>query len=302
MRFTVFSLLFIVCFSLQAQSRADSLLSLLHDTSGNYVFVVAHRGDWRNAPENSLKAVERAIKMGVDIVEIDIRMTKDSVLVLMHDAAIDRTTTGKGNVADCTLAELRQFYLKDALGMTLTQQIPTLKEVMALCKGRILVNVDKAGDYMDLVRKILKETGTEKQVVYKSWKTYQSVRNQYGKMLDSIIYMPVVSDRTKDLEIMIDDFIRLYHPPAFEIIFTTEASTLPARIGDIKKAHCRVWVNALWADQNAGHNDERAIDEPDEAWGWIIRQGADIIQTDRPKELIEYLKSKNKRISNIKSQ
>jgi glycerophosphoryl diester phosphodiesterase len=158
--------------------------------------------------------------------------------------------------------------------------------------------VDKAGDYMELVQKVLKETDTEKQVVYKAWNTYQSVRKQYGKLLDNIIYMPVVSDRTKDYEILIDDFLRLYHPTAIEIIFQTEASPLLTRIEAIKKAHCRVWINALWADQNAGHNDERAIDEPEETWGWLLRQGADIIQTDRPKELIEYLKSKDKRNEN----
>ncbi|GHT64613.1 glycerophosphoryl diester phosphodiesterase [Bacteroidia bacterium] len=297
MRNVVISLLCIVSFSLQAQSRADSLLSLLHDTSGNYVFVVAHRGDWRNAPENSLKAMERSIKMGVDMVEIDIRMTKDGELVLMHDGTIDRTTTGKGNVADYTLAELRQFYLKDGLGVVLTQQIPTLKEVMLLCKDKILVNVDKAADYMDKVQEILKETGTEKQVVYKGYKPYQDVKQQYGDLLNQIIYMPIVADNTKGLDTVVADFIKYYKPVAFEIIFRTEDSPMNAAVKAMKTNACRVWVNSLWANMNAGHNDERAVDEPDACWGWLIEYGASIIQTDRPKELIEYLKSKNKRIS-----
>jgi hypothetical protein len=59
--------------------RVDSLLAQLRDPSGEYIFVVAHRGDWRNAPENSLQGVERAILMGVDMVEVDVRLTKDSV-------------------------------------------------------------------------------------------------------------------------------------------------------------------------------------------------------------------------------
>lgn len=283
--------------ALVGETRADTLLSLLHDASGNYVFVVAHRGDWRNAPENSLKAMERSIKMGVDMVEIDIRMTKDSVLVLMHDGSIDRTTTGKGRVSDYTLAELRQFYLKDGLGVVLTQQIPTLKEVMLLCKDKILVNADKASDYMDKVQEVLKETGTEKQVVYKGYRPYAAVKQQYGDLLNQIIYMPIVIDNTKGLDTVVVDFIKHYKPVAFEVIFGAEDSPMNAAVKTMKTSGCRVWVNSLWGNMNAGHNDERAVDEPDACWGWLIDYGASIIQTDRPKELIEYLESKNKRIT-----
>ena len=75
----------------------------LKDSKNNQVIVVSHRGDWRNAPENSLQAIKNCIKMGVDMVEIDIRETKDGHLVLMHDKTIDRTTTGKGLVKEWTL-------------------------------------------------------------------------------------------------------------------------------------------------------------------------------------------------------
>lgn len=60
------------------------------------VLVVSHRGDWRNACENSVEAVRNASRMGVDIVEIDLGRTKDGELIVMHDDKVDRTTTGKG--------------------------------------------------------------------------------------------------------------------------------------------------------------------------------------------------------------
>lgn len=60
------------------------------------VMVVSHRGDWRHAPENSLWSIKCAADAGADVVEIDVSLTKDSILVLMHDKTIDRTTTGKG--------------------------------------------------------------------------------------------------------------------------------------------------------------------------------------------------------------
>ena len=75
----------------------------LFDNKSKYVTVVAHRGDWRNSPENSIQAFKSCIEMGVDMIEIDVRITKDNELVIIHDATVDRTTNGKGKVADLTL-------------------------------------------------------------------------------------------------------------------------------------------------------------------------------------------------------
>ena len=82
----------------QAQStltRAQRIVSELRNPHSRNVLVVAHRGDWREWPENSLEAMQSAIDKGADIIELDLKMTKDSVLVVCHDAKVDRTTTGK---------------------------------------------------------------------------------------------------------------------------------------------------------------------------------------------------------------
>ena len=294
-KIVIIYLLFVACGSLHAQNRVDTLLSKLYNASDDYVFVVAHRGDWRNEPENSLRAMARCIRMGADMVELDVRMTKDSVLVLMHDVTIDRTTTGKGRVADLTFEELQQYRLKDGLGVTLNQQIPTFKEVMLLCKDKILVNVDKAETYMDLVYEVLKETGTERQVVFKSYHTYQEVRERYGELLDNIIYMPMIRDNHRALDAFVDDFINHYKPVAFEVNFRTVESPMFAQMQKMKEAGIKIWINTLWSHMNAGHDDEKAVDDPDKYWGWVVAQGANIIQTDRPIELLDYLKSINKR-------
>ena len=96
-------------------TKISKLREKLSDSEGKDVMVIAHRGDWRNALENSVQAIQRAADMGVDIVEIDVRLTKDSIPVLMHDSTIDRTTTGKGKVGDWTLEELKNLYLKNYL-------------------------------------------------------------------------------------------------------------------------------------------------------------------------------------------
>lgn len=85
---------------LSTKSKAEVLRAAILDGTTENVLVVAHRGDWRYAPENSLAAIEHSIDVGVDVVEIDLQLTKDSVLVVMHDATLDRTTTGTGRVSD----------------------------------------------------------------------------------------------------------------------------------------------------------------------------------------------------------
>ncbi|MBQ6300292.1 MAG: glycerophosphodiester phosphodiesterase family protein, partial [Bacteroidales bacterium] len=98
-------------------SRAAQIVNILHDPSSDYVVVVAHRGDWRNYPENSLPAIESCIRMGVDVVEIDLKLTKDSVLVLSHDRTLNRCTTGSGPISDYTYEEILHFDLKAGHGI-----------------------------------------------------------------------------------------------------------------------------------------------------------------------------------------
>ena len=90
----IFSLLLIAISGINAQNR--KLRANLLDKNNHSVMVVSHRGDWRNAPENSLQAIQNCIDMGVDMVEVDLKKTKDGHLIVMHDQTIDRTTTGKG--------------------------------------------------------------------------------------------------------------------------------------------------------------------------------------------------------------
>lgn len=90
------------------------------------VLVIAHRGASGYYPENTLKSIEYAIEMGSDIIEIDLKMTKDRQIVLMHDDAVDRTTNGKGTVKDLTVQQLKTL---DAGG---GEGVPLLTEVMEL--------------------------------------------------------------------------------------------------------------------------------------------------------------------------
>src|SRR5690606_30901641 len=121
----------------------------LETPQANDVMVVAHRACWRDAPENSLPAINACIQMGVDMIEIGVHFTADGQLIIMHDDTVDRTTNGSGQISDLTLAQIKELFLKEELGgpdAALTEhKAPTLAEAMAAVRGNILVNLDAKG-------------------------------------------------------------------------------------------------------------------------------------------------------------
>lgn len=123
--------------TLRAQDRVEAIRKVLLNPETDQVLVVAHRAYWRsNAPENSLAAIDSAIQLKMDMVELDVWRTKDHHLVLMHDPTVDRTTDGKGRIADMTLAEIKQLRLKDKDGRLTSHRVPTLREALLLAKGK----------------------------------------------------------------------------------------------------------------------------------------------------------------------
>ena len=257
--------------------------------------VTAHRGDWRDAPENSLEAYKRAIELGVDVIEIDLNKTSDGVIVIMHDGTIDRTTNGKGKPSDYTLAEIKKFHLRNGLGRVTRHTIPTLEEVMTLAKGKVLVNLDKSYPYYNEAYLILKKTGTLNQAIFKTEEPYQNVRNKYGKLLDSIVFMPVVNLDKPEARQIINEYQKQMKPVAFELNFQSDTSSILAKNDFIKAHGSKVWINSLWASLNAGHEDDVAVDDGNtkDSWEWIINHGATMIQTDRIRELLAYLRKKS---------
>ena len=280
----------------QAQDRASQIREkLLSDN--NYVLVVAHRGDWRNFPENSLNAFRSCIEKQVDVIELDVQRTLDGVLVLMHDGTVDRTTNGKGQISEMTYAEIQELGLLSMHEAWVTRnKVPTLEEALNLCKGKILINVDKGYDYFDEVFALLQKTGTTDQVIIKSRATLEHLQKEHPEVLGHTIYMPVVNIDRDDAEEFIDAY---FAAPlvAIEVDFNTFNENAQRNLQKIKDHGLKVWFNALWPSQNAGHDDDRAVElqEPDEAWGWLLEQGAKLIQTDRISELQTYLRARGRR-------
>ncbi len=267
------------------------LIQNLEDSENKEVIVVAHRGDWRNAPENSLQAIKNCIEMGVDMVEIDVRETKDGHLVLMHDETIDRTTNGSGAVKKKTLKELKELRLIDGLGVETAHQIPTLEEALLVAKGEILVNLDKSYRIFDKCYAVVERTGTLNQVVIKGKKTSKEVEKEFGKYLDKIYFMPILPLPDNNIREKVDEYLDHRVPVAFEFVLPQDTLSIIDYFDDIRAKGASVWVNALWPHHNGGHDDERAALDP-EVYDWFIDNHIDIIQTDRPHLLLTYLRER----------
>lgn len=180
--------------------RGETIRKAFLDPKSDQVLVVAHRGNWRSAPENSVAAIDSAIQMGVDIVEIDIHKTKDGQLILMHDDRVDRTTNGKGLIKDYTLAEIKKLKLKDKDGNLTEHIVPTLEEALLAGKGQIMFNLDKAYSVFDEVYAVLEKTGTASLVIMKGGQPVETVKSEFGDYLDKVIYIPVIGLDGKDGE------------------------------------------------------------------------------------------------------
>lgn len=281
------------CVNIFAQDRVSKIREKLLNRDQSSVIVASHRGDWRNFPENSLAAIDNAIKMGVDIVEIDLQRTKDGVLILMHDPKLDRTTTGKGVIAEVTYDSIAKLRLKNGCNIRTIHKVPTLEEALVHAKGKIMLNLDKADRYFEQVYALMKKTGTTKQIVMKGTKSADDVKRLYGDYLNDVIYMPIVNLDKKNAEQQLKQFVKDMKPVAFELLFKSDTNTLPLSVPKILDGKALIWYNTLWDTMAGGHDDDMSLQDPNKGYGYLIDTlGARIIQTDRPQYLLDYLRSR----------
>lgn len=286
-------------------AQAADLRQRLYDPADG-VMVVAHRACHAPAPshgltgalpENSIAALERCIALGVDVVEIDVRRTQDGALVVMHDAKIDRTTTGKGKVADLTLGELQAFRLK-ADGQATDAAPPTLCAFLKAADGRILVNLDiKKGPLAAQVARVVHDVGADDWVLFKARANLGDAPIADRPLYKSLAFMPIIGGKGGR---------RAEQLAAITTVQAAGGRAIPAiEMGALKRdgfvavrdaaraARVRLWTNSLTGKGLKGlrdaAGDSRALSDPAKAWGGLIAQGVSVVQTDYPAALLDYL-------------
>lgn len=239
--------------------------------------VIAHRGEHTEVPENTLAAYKEAIKHGVDYVEIDLRTTKDSVLVIMHDNTVDRMTNGKGRVSDLTFAQIQQLVVTDKKkDSTKTYPIPTFEEVLNTCHNKIHIYLDYKDASVPQAYAMIKKYGMEKQII-----VYINTPTQYKDWRRLVPEMPLMLSLPGSIknEDALNDYLA-----------RTPIALLDGDYSDYTAAMVQAASNAgvpAWPD----------IQSPDEANNWdkALELGFKGLQSDHPKALIEYLEKKGLR-------
>ena len=203
---TIICLIIFIGLKAQPSANFDYTKQHLFNPTSEVVLVAAHRAAHNNYPENSLAAVQEAIDLGVDIVEIDVQVSKDGVPVIMHDATIDRTTNGSGEPRKFTLEELKSFKLK---GGDVIHQIPTLAEMLTLGSDKIFFDLDMKVNQRELkivINTIKKQNATDFVFFYDG--EYRSIRRLNKKfpecslmikLYNSKGYNKIVNKLTPDL-------------------------------------------------------------------------------------------------------
>ena len=291
-------------------NRAEAIVAQIHDPSSRYVVVTVHRGDWRNFPENSMPAIESIIRMGADIMELDLKMTADSVLILSHDADVLRCTNfnsvfrdqpGKSaRVKDLTLEEIKSLSLKRAHNVEIdTLHIPTLREALLCCKDRICVNVDQGYEYYDQVLAVTEELGVTDQILIKGKKSIETVAAHEAAYEHNMMYMPIVDIQKPAGMALFNSYMEQQVVPlAYEVCWQQNDGTFEKVARQIVDQGSKVWVNTIWASLcgGDGNDDDAAFmaEDPGQVYQQYLDNGVSMIQTDRPELLIGWLTKKGR--------
>lgn len=180
---------------------------------------IGHRGARAYEPENTLRSFKKALELGVDAVELDVRRTKDGEIVVVHDARVDRTTNGRGLVSELTLKETKQLVTEKG------EKIPTLGEALDFLDRKVKILIElKETDLEDRVLSLVHKKGLEKNVIIVSFleEALRKVRELNDEIETGLIYARHKNPVRAALELRANYLLPLYR-------FTHTAN--------VKKAH-----------------------------------------------------------------
>jgi glycerophosphoryl diester phosphodiesterase len=259
--------------------QVDKIKKNFLDANSSVVLVASHRAVHHVLPENSIPAVKEAIRLGVDIAEIDVKVSKDGVPFLMHDSKLDRTTNGKGDPEGLTFKQLRKLRLV-VDGKKTEEKIPSLEEVLKVAKGNILVDLDLKSDKINPIVEVVRKTGTGGIVFF--FDSDYAMLAKVDSMDREFMLMPRAYSYA-----MADSAIARFKP---EVVHIDPKFYTPEVIQLIKQNGARSWINTLGKlDQDIRDGKARETLEV------LLKSGVNIIQTDEPELLLKTLASMNRR-------
>lgn len=254
--------------------KKDQLQEFLEYGEGRIPIISAHRGG-RNIefyPENSIEVFQYTISQTPAMIEFDVNMSKDSVLLIMHDNSLDRTTTGTGKVRNRNWIYIKDLFLEDDFGNMTISKVPTFDKVLRWAKKKALLSVDvKRGVPF---QKVVAQIEKRKMVDYCVVITYNLKDAQTVHALNPNLMISMSIRNQLELDKAIDGGI-----PAKNIVAFTGTRDLKPNLYDkLHELGIPVIVGTM------GNLDKKAKANGDKLYREVIEAGGDIIATDRPIE------------------
>ena len=237
-------------------------------------YVIAHRGVHIDIPENSLAAYQEAIDLGCDFIEIDVRKSKDGRIVSVHNSSIDAYVNGaSGKISDFTLAELKSLDIGEGMGpQWKNTRIPTIEEILELCRGHIGIYLDLKEPLVPELVRIIKDYGMERDIVWYIPSSYMAAIKELKRLCPDCVPMPDPGSKGNIVGV-----IEQVHP----LVIATDMGKLSEEYMKIARGH----HTKVFVDEDKGDEAE---------WTKILDWGAEGIQTDKPQELIKFLKTQDR--------
>ena len=252
------------------QAPAAELPALAHRT-----VVIAHRGEHRLHPENTLPAIEGAIQAGADFTEMDVRVSRDGRHLLMHDATVDRTTDGHGLVSSLPWEELSRRIVRDRRQTNIPpSRIPLLEQALQACRGRIHIYLDfKAGNRRE-VAALIHAAGMDAQVI-----VYDGTHGltEWRSVAPQLAVITSPPKAALGDPVALRAFVEQHHPHVLDEAPDAHFVAAAAGLG------VQTWPDI-----------QRSEEGPD-YWQSIWDRGVRGFQTDHPAELVRWLEQTGRR-------
>ncbi len=245
---------------------SSSLAATLPLPRNGSLYIVAHRGAHQGIPENTLAAYQRAIDLGCDFVEVDLRTTLDGEIVSIHNSTVDAYcidgTTGE--VSEFTLKELQALDIGSRIGAEWKdEQIPSLREILSICQNKIGLYIDLKRAEIEPVVALLREFDMADHAL---WYASFEELDRLGEICPECIPMP--------------------DPGPEEELEKCLAELNPKVLAPVYRSYSKGFIDRIHEVDAIVIIDDRGK----ESWDSILELGFDGIQTDFPEELMKHLK------------
>lgn len=261
--------------------------------------LAAHRGVCgANIPCNTLAAYAIALQQGADIIELDVSKSLDGELFAFHPGMEPVYLKCGKMISEMTAKEVREVPLLNQDEVPTHYRVPTLEEALAFLKDKAYINVDKFWTDVEGITACIRRAGVERQAIVKTYLEEDALR-EVEKFAPDLMFMPMVRLKDESTEMLLKRNINLI---GNEVLFDRETDEVisDAYIAEMHRKGLLIWANAIVYNEkdviSAGHTDDVSLTkDPDLGWGWLIRKKVDIIQTDWPLMLKQYIDSRKQR-------